>query len=155
MDAQPSPQSDLQLRVTEFRQVDVSASATLKAGASSQVISMRPLGADGQIAFLVKAGDMLVGNVRILAEIVHGDGASPLAADWSDPITVGIRNRVSLAGQWNGVAVEPYVYPDTHRPKGWKPPEIQDVMLPGALTHDEFAGGLRCGGTCGGIRTKN
>jgi hypothetical protein len=129
------------LRITEFRQLDISASEATKLGASSCIILERPVtdaGANDELKFDIDAADMLVGTIRVQAEIIQPSQHGAVASAWAEPITVGLRNRVSLAGTWDVGKIEPYDYPAKNRPKGWKPPEVKDVTLPGALTRDEW-----------------
>jgi len=115
------------LRVTEFRQLDVSSSESNNPGASSRIILERPVtdpGANGELKFDVDSADMLVGTIHIKAEIIQPSQHGPVASAWADPIAVGVRKRVSLAGTWDVGKVEPYDYQAKNRPKdeyfrGW------------------------------------
>ncbi len=140
LDDDKSLPADVKIRITILKRVDISSASAEKPGETSKVLIDKPLDqhlADG-IAFEFDAGTCLAGEMRAHVEITAPGHAGLLAEGWSEPVNIGIRKRVSLAGDWDVKSIEPYGYKTTARPKEWKPPELKTVHLPGVLLQDEW-----------------
>ncbi len=90
---------------------------------------------------LFNSAGILAGEISVRAEIVAAANQPPLAIAWAPPVTVGIRKRISLAGDWAVAKVDAYDYPSNWRPKDWKAPAITTVALPGPITADQWLRG--------------
>jgi len=117
---------DARLRVSVIRQTDIPASAT-----TTNVIIDQP--ATGDVTFELDSAGMLAGTLQMQATVTGGSFAV------SAPVSVGIRQRLSLAGEWTVTKVEPLELEGSRRPKDWKQPAFdKPVKLPGALTSDPW-----------------
>jgi hypothetical protein len=141
VELEPAAPAGSSLRVTENRQVDIAALGAGKPGARSRVVLERPLAElakSGDVKCVIDSEGMLTGAVRLLAEIVTPGRAAALSTTWADPVTVGVRHRVSLAGDWDVTKIENHEYPNQWRPKEWKVPAPTSAHLPGSLINDDF-----------------
>ena len=137
--------ADMRLRVTIRRCIDVSANSSEAPGEIAKVVLDAPLGdllagrrpRDG-VPFELGADNCLLGELRAQVELLTDDGKKTLSEAWSQPVQIGIRKHVSLAGVWQVTRIEPFAYESQWRPKDWQQPELKSVSLPGALLHDEW-----------------
>lgn len=133
------------LRVVEYRTVNIPATRAGLTGESSRIIFDKPLpeipgigAGTGAFSYEADAAGILAGKLRVKAEIIDPVSMAPLSSAWSDPIGVGFRRRISLAGDWDVTKIEPFSAAIAGRPKNWKLPETKSATLPGPLIHDEF-----------------
>jgi hypothetical protein len=124
------------LLVTAWWDVEVSADEKATARRTEKLAEVDLSGKEGSVEqpFEVKAAGLLIGTVRVKAEVLTGDAAEPLAYGWSKPLPVGVRRRIDLAGEWPVTAVEPFQFEDKWRPKDWKmPQDVKTLTLPGTF----------------------
>ncbi|HET6247472.1 MAG TPA: hypothetical protein VFE47_07245 [Tepidisphaeraceae bacterium] len=129
------------LRVSEIRDIDLPAAPGEKPGEICRTIVERPIAevaAAGKLVFNLSADGILAGAIHVRAEIIEANATKPISAAWSEPIEVGIRAHLNLAGKWNVTKIEPYSVAGGNRPANWKPPEISSATLPGIIVNDEF-----------------
>jgi hypothetical protein len=136
---------DWRLRVTVRRRVDVAAAVGDTPGETAKVVLDAPWSelSTGRwfsrgVPFELDAGNCLLGELRAHIELLSADGKTMLSEAWSEPVKIGIRKRVSLAGDWQVTRMEPFAYESQWRPKDWKQPELKSVRLPGPLLRDEW-----------------
>ena len=113
------------IRVTVIRDVDVPSERTARAGRHAEEVLARPVkGGGGPVAvpFRIETGGMLTGALRVKAKLLTEKGTLPPSVAWSVPVTVGVRRRVSLAGDWQVLSVKPLGVQIRGRPRDWKLP---------------------------------
>ena len=132
--------ADVRLVVTMAREIDV-PTAGGKGGRGVEKLLDRPVGtARGAVEWTVpwRADDMLVGSCQLKAELVRPGAVRPVAAAWGPPVTIGVRRRIDLAGEWRVGDVKVFEGEMPQRRKDWQmPPVPEAIALPGELPFDE------------------
>lgn len=133
----PGTAKDARLKITALRQIDVPESAKVSAGLRADELANMVLesqAADREVTFELKPAGMLTGTIQVKAEIAPAKDQPAVSAATSALVTVGVRQRLDLAGNWPVVAVEQLKFEDQWRPKDWKLPEAPKTMrLPGTF----------------------
>lgn len=137
---EPEAPKDARLRVVLIRNIDVADKAKSPVGQfTTEVVNQVVGGKTGtlEVAFSVTTKGMLFGTIQAKAELLTGKEARVLATALSAPVQVGLRKRVSLAGEWKVADVKVFDGEFPGRPKDWKLGQFPtSVQLPGALTSD-------------------
>jgi hypothetical protein len=133
-----------QLVVTVARAIEVPSGKTAELGKGlvtetvlKQAVAAGP--APVEVPFAIETKDLLVGSLRIKAELSLANAAAPLAMAWSEPVAVGVRKRLSLAGDWTVAEVKVWEPggPVPERVDNWKLGATpKTVALPGGLPFD-------------------
>jgi len=132
---------DACVRITLVREIAVPDDPKAQGGTRTEELLNRPAGekaGPAEFPFELATQGMLEGQLRVQAELLENKAGPALAAAWSAPVQVGVRQRVDLSGVWTVVKVEPFEGEAPGRPKNWKPPAPPaTIVQPGPFPFDE------------------
>jgi len=126
------------LRVVAVRNIEIAAGRR-QPGRHVEEVFSRPLAADlKEVPFELSASSMLAGSIQVQAEVLAERDTVPLASATSTPVTVGVRKRLALAGDWSVAGLKVLEGDVPMRRKDWKAPmPPATTTVPGPLPFDD------------------
>jgi hypothetical protein len=124
------------LQVTLVQEVDVPWGRKGRTGTQSRELPLKPVKGKGQVEvpFAAPVEGMLTGSAYVQAALLPTQGDVAISTGRSESVSVGVRRRMDLAGDWQVTDVKVLEGDVPWRPKDWKmKPPPAAVKLPGPL----------------------
>jgi hypothetical protein len=113
---------------------------------ASEVVFSRVIDREGRAAvpFFVSPGRMLIGALRLKAELARVGSNAVEAGAWSESVRVGVRKRVDLSGEWFVEKIRPFGYGVGHVKDPFVPDSPPErIALPGRFKRTSLTSEFR------------
>lgn len=134
------------LLVTAHTTVDVPTNRNGHAGTRHETVYAGAVKGTAAVAvpIAVKAEGVLVGGLRLRATVFDRPGGTALSSAWSETVTVGVRRRLSLAGDWTVLDARPFPFGVGGQKEPYRPERLPEtIRLPGTLDESGLTGKFR------------
>ena len=135
------------LLVTAHTMINVPAKGDGQTGTRTETVHAGALRGTGEVEVPIslQPKGVLAGKIRFRATIFDRKGGVTLGSAWSETVTVGLRKRLNLAGDWAVLEARPFPFGVGGQKEPYRPEDLpKTIRLPGRFDEsgltDKFRG---------------